>query len=183
MPRTKFLLLSLVVAALALSAGCLELQHAALNVRLDSVQAAEPDVLVLTSHINTPTAPDPRHEGETLSGISRQVDSAFREDDAELLGNMIRQTPEYFPSLPAIIVAVHEAADVTLHFTVALSLGEVTDRLSCLRGALSHSAAAGFCASALPAHAQTISCVPLSEAASQFQLGASISQVDCSLRQ
>jgi hypothetical protein len=111
------------------------------------------------------------------------VDAALRADNPELLDSMMHQTPEYEPTLPAVIIAAREAAEVLLEFTVVLSLGEVTDRLSCLRDALSHSVTSGFCASALPAHALTISCMPLSEAASDFNIGALISQVDCSLRQ
>ena len=181
LPQLVFVLVS--IAALVPAAQCDSGRYVALNLRLESVRAAQADVVIVTSHINTPTSPDPRHESESLSLISRRVDSAFRKNDVELLEHMLRQTPEYAPSLPAVIVAVNEASEVTLEFTVVLSLGEVTDKLSCLRDALSHSAASGFCASALPAHAHVVSCIPTSQAASQNQLGAVFSQVDCSLRQ
>jgi hypothetical protein len=183
MLRPNSLVVYMMIAALAVSAHCYQGQHAALSLRLESVKAAQHDVLVLNSHVNTPTAPDPRHDGDNMSGISRRVDSALRADDADLLDDMMRQTPDYLPSLPTILVAVKEATEVNLQFTVHLLVGEVTDRLSCLRDALSHSAAAGFCASALPAHALAICCVPLSQAASHVQLGAVMSQVDCTLRQ
>lgn len=182
MPSPR-LVAALLFITLALPVQCNEGRYVAVSLRLESVRAAQPDVVIVTSHMNTPTAPDPRHDSDSLARISRRVDSAFRKNDAELLEDMMRQTPEYAPSLPAVVVAVNGASDVTLEFTVALSLGEVTDKLSCLRDALSHSAASGFCASALPAHAQAVSCFPLTHAASENHLGAIFSQVDCSLRQ
>ena len=96
----------------------------------------------------------------------------------------MRQTPEYAPSLPVVIVAVKEASEVNLVVTVTLSLaGGTGSRLSCMRDALSHAAASGFCASALPAHAQSISCFPVSQAAAELRLGALLTRSDCSLRQ
>jgi hypothetical protein len=173
----------LLVAALLLPVHCDEQQYVSLGMRLESIQATQPHVTVVMSHINTPTPTDPRHDSEVMSAISRQVDSAFRREDADVLEDMLRHTPAYEPSLPAAVVAVRHASDVTLQFHVALFIGEVTDRQSCLREVLSHTASSAFCASALPAHAYTTSCLPLSQAAADRHLGAVISQVDCSLRQ
>jgi len=184
MPRQQLRLLLLLAAALALVRSDQELR-APVSLRLEGVTCHQRDVLVVTSHVNTPTSVDPRQEeGDTLARSSRRVEAAARKDDAQLLQHMMRQTPEYAPSLPVVTVAVNEASDISLEVAVTLSLaGAVTDSLSCLREALSHAAASAFCASALPAHAQTISCFPASATAADMKLGAALTRVDCALRQ